>query len=76
MNGVDENVKRIKTTNIVYSQLSEEHKKIYDKADNTISNRYNFICCCGKLCTGLHERTCSKFRSAVNREFLRMVKQQ
>ena len=73
MNGIVTGSRVIKTRRVVYQQLSEEHKKIYDAADLYISNKYNLFCACGKLCTGLHERTCAKFRNAVNREFFKRI---
>jgi|GEM_PF-5621521 len=71
--GVTESTKIIKTRTVCYGSLSLEHKKIYDEADLYISNKHPIKCVCGKLCTGLHEKTCSKFRSAVNREFFKRI---
>ena len=61
-------------TNIDYSILSKEHKKIYHESENYVSDKYLMRCICGRLCTGLHERSCRKFRLAVNKEFLRRIK--
>ena len=76
MNGVYyvSETKTRKTLRVDFSALSVEHKKIYEEAENYISNKYPIKCVCGRLCTGLHERTCQKFRNAVNREFIRRTK--
>lgn len=39
--------------------------KIYEQAWDEVSREHEFICVCGKLCTGLHESTCRKFKDKV-----------
>lgn len=36
------------------------------KAWEQISEEHSVVCVCGRLCTGLHERNCSKFQKAVD----------
>ena len=38
-----------------------------EKAWGEVSARHPVKCVCGKLCTGLHERNCSKCQKAVDR---------
>ena len=33
-----------------------------------LSNQQTMFCCCGKLATGLHERSCTKFNNKVDAE--------
>lgn len=54
--------------------MTKEQEEIYKQAEQYISNKYSVKCVCGRLCTGLHELTCKKFRNAVNKEFMRRIK--
>ena len=31
-----------------------------------VSDEHSMRCVCGRLCTGMHERNCSRFRNKVN----------
>ena len=44
--------------------------RLYEKARNEVSNKHPVKCVCGRLCTGLHEVNCKKFRDAVERKYL------
>lgn len=35
------------------------------KAEQQISEEHPIVCVCGRLCTGLHEMRCAKFKKAV-----------
>ena len=35
-------------------------------ADSEVSSEHRLKCVCGRLCTGMHERNCSRFRNKVN----------
>lgn len=74
MNGIYYETQTKKILRVDYYALSNEHKKIYEQAELTISEKHPVKCVCGRLCTGLHERTCQKFRNAVNKEFMRKIK--
>ena len=71
--GVYETTKNVKSIYIEYNSLSPEHKKQYDLALDEVSQKYPIKCVCGRLYTGLHERTCSKFRAAVTKNFLKRI---
>ena len=43
-------------------------------ADSEVSSEHPFKCVCGRLCTGLHERTCSRFRTKVNNRAVKKLK--
>ena len=40
--------------------------KARQEADNEISKECEMWCVCGKLCTGLHETYCQRFKSKVD----------
>lgn len=71
--GVYETTKSVKSVYVEYNSLSPEHKKQYDLALDEVSQKHPIKCVCGRLCTGLHERTCSKFRAAVTKNFLKRI---
>lgn len=50
--------------------------KLYKIAEEQISDEHPIKCVCGRLCTGLHEITCKKFREAVERRYKKLVKNQ
>ena len=52
-----------------------EKTKLYEKAWDQVSNEHNIICVCGRLCTGLHERNCGKFRKAVETRYKKLLKE-
>lgn len=35
-------------------------------ADKEVSDEHPMWCVCKRLCTGMHERSCSRFRNKVN----------
>lgn len=53
----------------------EYYRLAYEEAKEQISNEHPFRCVCGKLCTGLHEMNCIKFRQAVARRRDQIIKQ-
>jgi hypothetical protein len=46
---------------------------MYRKVEEEISDKQSMFCVCGRLATGLHERGCSKFRSAVIKETVKRL---
>lgn len=48
--------------------------KTFQEVENEISDSQSMFCVCGKLATGLHERSCIKFRDKVNKETLKRLK--
>ena len=57
---------------IYVSGLSNQDYELYKKVENEISEKHPVKCICGRLCTGLHEMNCKKFRSAVERKYLKL----
>lgn len=53
--------------------MTKEQEEIYKQAEQYVSDKHPVKCVCGRLCTGLHELTCKKFRNAVNKEFMRRI---
>lgn len=43
----------------------KERLSAKQEADNIVSEQHPMICVCGKLCTGLHELNCSRFKKKV-----------
>lgn len=52
-----------------------EKTRLYEKAWDQVSDEHPMKCVCGRLCTGLHERNCSKFRQAVDRRYKKLLKE-
>lgn len=44
------------------------------KAEQQISEEHPIVCVCGRLCTGLHEMRCAKFKKAVDRRTDKILK--
>ena len=42
--------------------------------ENDLSYKQPMFCICGRLATGLHERSCRKFNSKVNSETVKRLK--
>ena len=40
--------------------------KARQEADKEVSDEHSMFCVCGKLCTGLHESYCQRFKNKVN----------
>jgi hypothetical protein len=73
MKGVYYSSKVTKSVFVDYGSLSPEHQRLYEKSRDYVSSQHPIKCVCGRLCTGLHEQSCGKFRAAVNRHFLKTV---
>lgn len=43
------------------------------ETEEILSFKQKMWCCCGKLATGLHERTCRKFQNMVNTETIKTI---
>jgi len=48
--------------------------EIRKQAEEQVSQEHPIICVCGRLCTGLHEMHCAKFRQAVERRVKKLMK--
>lgn len=44
------------------------------EVDEEVSNTQTMFCVCGKLATGLHERTCRKYNNIVNTKTVEKLK--
>lgn len=44
-----------------------------ERVFNELSDKQSMFCVCGKLATGLHERTCRKFNKAVDSETVKRL---
>lgn len=56
------------------SCLSNEDFELYKKAEFEVSMAHPLKCVCGRLCAGLHEMNCKKFKDSVERKYLRIKK--
>ncbi len=52
----------------------EEWKRVRQEANKEISDEHLMKCVCGKLCTGLHESYCQKFKNAVDTRAVKKLK--
>jgi hypothetical protein len=52
----------------------KEWREAHTTADTLVSSQCAMWCVCGKLCTGLHERTCARFKNKVNSEAAKQLK--
>lgn len=43
--------------------------------DKEVSDEHPMRCVCGRLCTGLHQSSCSRFRNKVNSRTVKKLKQ-
>jgi len=43
-----------------------EWLKARQEANDEVSREHEMFCVCGRLCTGLHESSCKKFRDKVD----------
>lgn len=57
---------------IYISGLSNIDYELYKKAENEVSEKHPIKCVCGRLCTGVHEMNCKKFRDSVERKYLKL----
>jgi len=48
--------------------------EIREQAEEQVSQEHPIKCVCGRLCTGLHEMHCAKFRQAVERRVKKLTK--
>ena len=51
-----------------------EFLKTRQEAYNDLSYEQTIVCCCGRLATGLHERSCSLFNRKVDTETIARLK--
>ena len=48
--------------------------ELYEIAKQQVSDEHPYKCVCGRLCTGLHELTCKKFKDSVERRYKKLIK--
>lgn len=63
-----EKLEYLQTTNI--SIWLETRTKVFEE----LSDKYQFICICGNLPSGLHQRSCTKFNNKVTSETVKRLK--
>lgn len=50
------------------------NKELYELAKQQVSDEHPYKCVCGRLCTGLHELSCKKFKDSVERRYKKLMK--
>ena len=60
-------VKEEKRAYVMDNHFSE-WVKVRQVVEQEVSDKYSMFCVCRRLCTGLHEQSCGKFRAEVDRE--------
>jgi len=53
---------------------SKEYKETRAKVEAELSAKHPLNCFCGRLATGLHESMCQKFKKAVDKKTLSLLK--
>lgn len=53
-----------------------QRRALHEEAWDEVSGEHTLFCVCGKLCTGLHETMCTKFRNVVERRFVRKCEEE
>lgn len=75
-------MKKLKNTNLdseaekirtLQSKHLPEWLKTRQIIDSEFSQKQEMFCICGKLATGLHERSCRKFNQLVNKETMKKL---
>lgn len=67
-------MKQAEKISYLQENYMSEWLKAKQEADTEVSKSHHMICVCGKLCTGMHERMCSRFKKKVIRVALQKVK--
>lgn len=44
------------------------------KVDDELSSKQTMMCVCGRLATGMHERSCSRYNAKVNSQTVKRLK--
>ena len=68
--------KNMKALNYYIENYYTDYMRTHTQVFLELSDKQTMFCCCGKLATGLHERTCRKFNAMVNKETLKRLEQQ
>lgn len=58
----------------LFNNHYQEFVNVRVLVDQEVSKEHLMFCVCGRLCTGLHERTCSRFRNKVNSRTVKKLK--
>ena len=51
-----------------------EWLKARQEVENEMSDKQSMFCLCGRLATGLHERSCRKFQNKITSETVKRLK--
>lgn len=55
-------------------KLCMTNQEAYNKALEIVDSKTTMFCFCGKLATGLHTSNCKKFRKELEKEYLKITK--
>lgn len=60
------------------AHLKEHHfsewLRVRKEVDERVSRSFSMMCICGRLCTGMHERSCKRFQAKVDSETVKELK--
>lgn len=56
--------------------MKESELQVYAEAWKQVSYEHPWLCVCGRVSSGLHERKCSKFREEVEIRYEKLLKEQ
>jgi hypothetical protein len=56
------------------SMMKDDEYKLYKTAEIQVSDEHPYKYVCGRLCTGLHERNCLKFKKSVERRYTMLLR--
>lgn len=66
--------KKTERINFLQKYAFNDWLKARQEADQEVSDEHNMFCVCGKLCTGLHERYCQRFKNKVDSRAVEKLK--
>ena len=58
----------------LFKYAMKDWLKARQEADEEVSREHEMFCVCGKLCTGLHESSCKRFRDKVDTRAINRLK--
>lgn len=61
-------MKKLEELSFLRDNYFAEYMKTRQQSYNDLSDQQTIFCCCGRLATGLHERSCSLFNRKVDAE--------
>lgn len=66
-------MKRIEKLEYLQENHWSEWMDTRKEADQHVSDQHPMWCVCGRLCTGMHERSCRRFRNKVDSETIKRL---